>query len=365
MIVAGHRPAIIVSDWNMPEMDGLELCRRVRSCANAQGAYFILVTGLNDSSAVENGLNAGADDFIAKPYRAQELCARVEAGRRIVAERSSLQSRNSALRETLAVRDAAEQRLKSGLAAAAELQRRQLPPPFSVIEGIECGHIFHSAETLAGDGFGYFSVGRSHIAFYMLDVVGHGVSAALNSFAVSRALRSPDLRNDLLTDDGDPRAPSDVVRRLNGQFLCDDDCDQYFTMVFGTLDTRSGAGRMCQAGHPHPIVCGPDKHTRLLGRGGYPVGLLPGAAFENTEFYLAPGERLVLISDGILESGGVDREMFGYDRLSRLLSSVSSLLLQDSLQRIEQSLIAWQKSTLFEDDVSLMVLSRPALKDSP
>ncbi|UCC14675.1 MAG: SpoIIE family protein phosphatase [Gammaproteobacteria bacterium] len=363
LLEAGYRPGIIISDWSMPGMDGVELCQWVRRLANSDNFYFILVTGRDGSSVVEDGLNAGADDFIAKPYRGAELRARVEAGRRVVGQRAHLQESNSQLRQFLAVKKASEQRLTSGLEAAAKLQRRQLPPRLSVVEGVECGRIFHSADALAGDVFGCVRLCGNRVAFYLLDVVGHGFSAALNSFAIGRIFSSNNSLAELCMDDGLPCAPSKVIRRLNTQFLGDEECDQYFTMIYGTLDTRTGSGSICQAGHPHPMVLGRDGGVRLLGTGGYPVGLLEEADYEDSDFSLEPGDRLTLFSDGIIESSGLDGEMFGYDRLSKLLSSIQDMPLGSALDSIEADLNEWQNGKDLDDDVSLMVIARTGVEE--
>jgi sigma-B regulation protein RsbU (phosphoserine phosphatase) len=356
----GFRPGIIVSDWRMPDLDGIELCQHVRGVdSDVSATYFILVTGNEGRSAVEDGLNAGADDFIAKPYRAGELRARVDAGRRIIGERAQLAERNSELHRKLAAKSQSELRLQSGLDAAASIQKRQLPPRFSVIDGVECGQVSRSAEILAGDGAGCFSIGADQICFFLLDVAGHGVSAALNSFAVARALSSRSAMNDLLVEDGRPRAPSNVVRKLNEQFRASDHCDDYFTIVYGFMNTRSGHGLLCQAGHPHPVVVGRHGEVSLLGDGGYPVGLLDEADYHDTQFQLACGDRLALFSDGILEAGSSGHEPFGYARLTQLLASLTALPLVRALDAFESRLLSWQGGRAFDDDISLLVIGRP------
>jgi two-component system, cell cycle response regulator len=77
-------PRLVVLDWMMPEMDGVEVCRRVRALDTHQPPYIILLTALGEQDHVIAGLGAGADDFVGKPYDPAELRARVEVGRRLV-----------------------------------------------------------------------------------------------------------------------------------------------------------------------------------------------------------------------------------------------------------------------------------------
>lgn len=79
-----ERPRVIITDWIMPEMDGLELCRKIRASQGSQYTYIIMVTSKNETQDLIEGLNAGADDFISKPYVREELEVRIRAGKRIV-----------------------------------------------------------------------------------------------------------------------------------------------------------------------------------------------------------------------------------------------------------------------------------------
>lgn len=363
MLAGGFRPGVIVSDWQMPRMDGLELCRRVRRLSGSRNAYFILVTARACPTSIEEGLEAGADDFITKPYRAEELRARVKAGRREIDRRVAFQSRNDRLMHRLADGKAAELLLRSELEAAARLQRRQLPPRVGRVGGIEVGHFSASAGLLAGDAFGCIDLPGRNIAFYLLDVVGHGVSAALNSFALARALASPRARDELCREDGRPRPPAEVVGMLNERYPGGDECDQVFTMVYGTLDTATGRGVLCQAGHPHPVLVGADRGPIETGCGGYPVGMLSGVRFDDAEFVLEPGERLVIYSDGVPDAVNGRGQAFGHDRLMDLLAATGACDLGASVDRVESGLMAWRNGAGWEDDASLLVLGRPAGRD--
>jgi DNA-binding response OmpR family regulator len=86
-------PDLMILDWMMPELDGLEVDRRLRNSPNGFGAYVMLLTGRHSRSDVVNGLQAGADDYITKPFNAAALVARVEVGVRVVSLREALASR--------------------------------------------------------------------------------------------------------------------------------------------------------------------------------------------------------------------------------------------------------------------------------
>lgn len=357
LIGRGLRPGLVVSDWRMPRMDGPSLCRQIRQVSGSEHAYFILVTGRTCPSAVEDGLEAGADDFISKPYRAGELLARVKAGRREIDRRVAARNRSESLASLLADRSASERVLQTDLEAAARLQRRHRPPRHGFVGGIEVGHFSASAGSLAGDAFGCVALDDHTVAFYVLDVVGHGVSAALNSFALARVLSSPQAPGELFRHEGRVRSPGEVVGLLNERFPSGDECDQYFTMVYGTIDSASGRGKLCQAGHPHPIVVPKNGALTEIGHGGYPVGMLPDVRFEDVEFTLAPDERLVVYSDGVPDAANEHGQPLGRASLREALVSTSAIDVVTTVERVETVLNAWRGSAAWEDDASLMVLA--------
>ena len=358
-----HRPTLIVSDWIMPNLDGVQLCHQLEQEGSKEYAYFILVTGRNKTDDLVEGFHAGADDFISKPYRAAELGARIEAGRKLLALRIRLKDSNDSLKKRLELQRETDRRIRTDLAAAAQLQLRLLPPQSGHVAGLDIGHLFHPAEELAGDIFGCIPIGDHVASFFLIDVVGHGTAAALNSFAIARLLSAQGGRNSRLIKAGLPRKPADVVAELNRHFLDEDQCDQYFTMVYGFVDAESGHGCLCQAGHPHPIKVTRSDGIEQLGTGGFPVGLIGEAAYENVHFHLDYNDRLYLFSDGVIEARNDDEEMFGIEQLSGILAASSNCQLPVGLRRIEQRLNDWSGDAAWEDDVSVFAIRRPRIGD--
>ncbi len=95
------RPAIAILDWMMPEIDGIEICRRLRSIETPTPVYIIMLTARSEKEDVIAGLQAGADDYVTKPFNRQELRARLNVGARIVELQRSLAARVKQLEEAL------------------------------------------------------------------------------------------------------------------------------------------------------------------------------------------------------------------------------------------------------------------------
>jgi len=101
MIAAGSAPPLAIVDWMMPRLDGLELCRRIRADAAFANMYVLLLTSRGEPDDVVAGLDAGADDYLVKPFRAAELRARIHAGVRVLTLQERLAQRVAELEEAL------------------------------------------------------------------------------------------------------------------------------------------------------------------------------------------------------------------------------------------------------------------------
>ena len=100
-LIQKERPDMLITDWMMPDLDGLELCRRVRALNFTNYVYSIILTALTEKERITQGLDAGADDYITKPFDRTELLARVRAGERIIQLHKSLRQKNKELLEAL------------------------------------------------------------------------------------------------------------------------------------------------------------------------------------------------------------------------------------------------------------------------
>jgi diguanylate cyclase (GGDEF)-like protein len=103
-LFAMHRPGLVITDWLMPDLSGIELCQRLRSDFHDTFAYIILLTAVTEKSQVVAGLQAGADEYLTKPFHGEELMARADVGQRIVALHRDLEDKNRLL-EQLALTD--------------------------------------------------------------------------------------------------------------------------------------------------------------------------------------------------------------------------------------------------------------------
>ena len=352
--------SFVVSDWMMPNLAGVDLCRRIRSSDLDGYIYVILCTAKGTQSDLVEGMDAGADDFLVKPISPEELRVKVRAGERLLRLQQGLAEKNRELAHINHQLHSAHKLVEDDLKAAAWMQQRLLPLPAQNASGVRCAWRLRPSGYIAGDIFNLFQLDESRIGVYLLDVCGHGVPAAMMSVTLSMVLTpdathgSPLKRIDLATGASQVLLPEDAVRELNRRFQSRD--DRYFTMIYGVFDIRSSSLRFAQAGHPSPILIRAGKEPILLGSGGMPIGLWPEIDFDCFNVPVIPGDRILLYSDGVTENINSNGEAFGEARLLGSLRDHRLRSLDDLLQYLLAEITQWGSNSEFTDDVSLLAL---------
>lgn len=174
-----HHVDLILSDWMMPGLSGIDFCRAFRALPRESYAYFILLTARTDKQAVAEGLDAGADDFLAKPVEGGELRARIRAGERIVQMQRELTQKNRLVGDTLARLQGVYAALDRDLEQARVLQRSLLREPYRRFACARVGLVLRASGHVGGDLVGFVPIDETRLGLYGLDVSGHGVTSAL------------------------------------------------------------------------------------------------------------------------------------------------------------------------------------------
>lgn len=357
---------IVLSDWVMDGMDGTQLCQALRAQADRPYVYFILMSSRDSREDLLAGLSAGADDFLRKPLDVDELSVRLRAGERVLDLQARLRARQREL-------EAASQRIQEDVAAAAGFQRGLLPTHKQGQQEGAVQWLFMPSNAVSGDALNYFQVDDQHLVFYLMDVSGHGVAAAMVAMNVAQYL-NPEVEGCVFKQTQGRREVLDAaaaVAELNRRICAQDTADKYLTCVYGVLELRTGRLQLVRAGHPVPMVVHADGTCDSIAEeGDLPVALFPDAQFTNHEMQLRPGSRLVVFSDGITECDDAVGEAYGEERLRTYFKTRAGQPLQPLTAEFGQEIQTWRgfPAQAFQDDISLMVVEyapRPERANNP
>lgn len=242
---------------------------------------------------------------------------------------------------------AAQKRLAHELAEAAEYVRSLLPAPLEC--PIRTDWQFVSSSQLGGDFFGYRWLNDHRLAVYLLDVMGHGVGAALLSTSVESVLRGGTLAS---LDFDDPAA---VVAALNLNFPMEQNDGRFFSMWYGVYDRLDRSLVYTNAGHPPPLLLDGTEASRLAGT-GMMVGVLPTTEFLAKRVAVPRRSRLFLYSDGAYEFTVPDGGMLTIEGLQAVIARVVATDHPRTAEILSLIREAHGK-TEFPDDVSLLQLA--------
>lgn len=351
---------IVLSDWMMPGMSGLDLCRAFRALPREGYGYFILLTSKTGKDEVAQGLDVGADDFLSKPVNADELRARLQAGERIVGMQRELAEKNRLLGDTLTELQGLYDSLDRDLIEARKLQQALVRDRHHDFDSASVSLLLRPSGHVGGDLVGFFPLDARRIAFFAIDVAGHGVASAIMAARLAGMLSSAPAEGNVALDMGAgapprPFPPEEVARRLNRMVLEQMQVDQYFTCIYCDADLVSGRVRLVQAGHPHPLLLRADGQVERLGAGGMPVGLLPDALHDRVELHLHPGDRLFLMSDGMTECADPLGHELGEDGVAALVRHNLALSGERFLDALLWGVEAFAATADMPDDISAVL----------
>lgn len=341
--------SIVITDWMMPLVDGLELVRRIRGTDLANYVYIIMLTAKAETHDIVAGMGAGADDFLGKPFQRDELQVRLRAGTRIT-------RLNRALNDT-------NRRMKRSLEAASQIQRSFLPTAKPEIAGFDFAWDHRPCDQLGGDMLNIVQLDDKHLGMYVLDVTGEGVPAALLAATLSRVMSPSADESSLLVERGKDRSsfrilePVEVARKLHQRFAGSPESRQFFTLAYGVLNTESREFCFTSAGHPPLLHQRAQASPVMLDLPGYPIGLAPeGEEFSQQTVAFEPGDRLLIYSDGLPDTMNDDGEVYGAARFLESVTQLGRLSLDETVRGLMNGLGEWRGEKAGQDDVSILAL---------
>jgi sigma-B regulation protein RsbU (phosphoserine phosphatase) len=338
-------PTIILQDLVMPEIDGLLLLKFYRANPETRDIPVIVLSSQEEPVTKAKAFELGASDYLVKLPNHIELIARVRHHSRGYIHLLERNEAFAALRKS-------QESLAEDVAQAEKYVTSLLPERIST-DSVVTDWRFIPSAFLGGDSFGYHWVDDDHLAFYLLDVCGHGVKSALMSVSAMNVLRAQSL------PECDFRDASQVLCKLNNAFLMDKHNQMYFTIWYGVYNRVTRELNYSGAGHPPALlISGPaDAPTRCeqLESQGPMNGVAEDMPYDGVRVTVEPNARLYVYSDGVCELHQPDGKMWAnqefLDTMSQPLASGVS-----ALDRIESVGRQVQNNEPFIDDFSILEL---------
>jgi sigma-B regulation protein RsbU (phosphoserine phosphatase) len=380
---------LVLLDILMPEVNGYEVLQCLKADATSRDIPVIMISALDEIEGVARCIEAGAEDYLPKPFNPTLLRARVnaclekkrlrdleveylrnvglvtgaamavEAGTFDPGDLAGVAGRGDALghlarvfqgmvreMQARAQRAKEEEALKRELRLASEIQLSMLPARLPSPAGFDIGARMIPARAVGGDFYDVFTAGAGRLGLAIGDVSGKGMPAALFMALTSALLRAEAART---------AAPERVMRNLN-RHLCERNNGGVFvTLVYGVLEQATRQFSYVRAGHEYPLLHDRTGAPLAVPEGrSLPLGIFHDLVIETHTATLLPGDALLLYTDGVTEAMDEGHELFGLERLEKHLAAHPGEPAQAMCDRIVAAVAAYQGRAPQSDDITLL-----------
>jgi len=329
------KPDLILLDVMMPDIDGFEVCRRLKANPVTANIGVILLSALGEVGDKVAGLELGAADYITKPIQSEEVLARVASQlMRLQLEREVRESRDS---------------LDQELEAAAAMQRLILPPVLRPIGNLRFAAHYRTSRYVGGDYYDVVALPGNRCGILLVDVSGHGASSAIIMAMIRAAFHayaSPAVN------------PGEVLKYLNRQFqFLWSGSSMLATALYAVVDTEGLQMSVACAGHPEPLLLRQGSVSSIACDGTLPLLLMEIGAIPVIQFKLQPGDRLLFYTDGISERQNASGDMFEQGGIETALMGSHHLQSEELMQSVVTAMEAFAAGTDPHDDQTLLLVS--------
>jgi sigma-B regulation protein RsbU (phosphoserine phosphatase) len=334
-IAARTPPDLVLLDIVMPGLDGYEVCRRLRQMPETAEVPIMFLSSLEEVQNKTRGFEAGANDYLTKPFEMLEVKARV---------RSLLKAK--------AYSDAVKEQIASELRVAREIQMGMLPHEFAAVEqayGVEFGAVLEPAREVGGDLYGVCAAGPERLVIFLGDVSGKGIPASM--FMV----RAISLARLLAREIAEPER---ILARLNDELAADNPSGMFVTFLCGVFEPGSGRLALANAGHCRPVWVPAGEAPRWAVKNlGTALGFEPGLEFERTDLALHERDALIFYTDGVSEAFNPQEECYGSERLLADAGAFAGQSAPAMTAGLLQKVRAFAGAAPQSDDIAILSLS--------
>ncbi len=325
-------PDLILLDVMLPRMSGYEVCGVIRERFSPHDLPVLMLTAKSKPEDIVAGLEAGANDYLAKPVNRQELIARVNG---LISMKDNFRVHNE-----LTV-------IKRDIQIAHDIQNSIMIREVPVSPRVEMAVRYRPMTELGGDFYDIQLQKDEGVRILIADVSGHGIPAAF----ICAMLKVVYAFHGVEGAD-----PAELLEKINGSMFSLVG-NQFLTAIYAFIDLKGMRFLQANAGHwPSMVVRGGN--TIINRSNGIPVGWEEHEKYSTVTDSLVPGDRIVLYTDGIVEARNGENKIFGESRFSDLLIDTASLNPEEAADRIIEEVRNWaglRQDEELSDDVTLII----------
>jgi len=337
-MVAENGPyAVVVSDYMMPGMNGIELLRRVKQ--TNPHTIRMMLTGSADMTTAIKAVNEGSIyKFHPKPCPAETLGEAIQSGIEAYQKVTTDQTRLK--------------KVQKHLTDASRLQQKLMPKSEPQVDGFDIAGRSIPCDETGGDYYDFIHPaewGQDKIGIVVADVIGHGISAALLMASVRASFRER-----ILSPGNGVSIVSDVNKRLVQDI---EELNLFITMFYSEIDIKEKCFHWVHAGHESALSYNPAPDTfEILGGDGLPLGVMKGWVYEEAMIPIHPGQIILIGTDGIKEACNPLNEHFGNERLQMIIKYNHQKSARDILDEVYNALERFRGSAERKDDETMVVI---------
>jgi sigma-B regulation protein RsbU (phosphoserine phosphatase) len=326
-------PDIVIADLYMPKMNGFEFISKVRSMEDYDHLPIIVQTASKTQEDIRKAYSEGANDVISKPISKEEVLAR-----------TAFHLENSMFRK----------RIDKELNAARELQKSILPTEEDVIiikekYSIDEASLFVTSSEIGGDFWGFKKISHAELSVFTVDITGHGVAAALNTFRV----------HSILNDANNFFSSTNLfLKKLNKRIKQLMPVGQYCTMFYGVINFQDNFVQYANAASPGAIIIRSNGEHEILKSSGLPLGVSEDAEYESFEAKFSQNDIMILFSDALIESENAIGDFLEIEEVINLCIENRSKSATEIIKLIEKLFKDHVGNIAVNDDLTLNVYKR-------
>jgi sigma-B regulation protein RsbU (phosphoserine phosphatase) len=325
-----YKPDVILTDYLMPGMDGWAFCRHLKTDDVTKDIPIVMISSLSSELDLKKGTVLQVDDYVTKPFTPDMVKRAVNLV--LLKKQARLQENRN-------------KELETELSIGRELQKKLMPSADFAIENIlQIKSRWLPARHLGGDFYCIFDNHRSEkrVQLLVADVSGKGLGAALLATASQACLR---------TSVRFTTSPAQLLQQLNAFLLDEQDMETFFVTVFAAdIDYGNGILTYASAGHNQMFFRRSSGEIEALHTENLPCGLIHSEVYQELTINMSPGDTLMLYTDGVSEALSPERQVYGEERIRRIMEENS----KDFFNILLTDLVNFTGDELQHDDITLI-----------